>query len=62
MSGQPAKPCQRGSLRDNVHSAGEVEGLVAGDRYDFKLHDPVLNRTVDHGYDCEVMAGAIETY
>lgn len=41
---------------------GTVEGLVAGDRYDFKLHDPVLNRTVDHAYDCEVMAGAIETY
>jgi hypothetical protein len=41
---------------------GTVAGLVAGDGYDFELHDPVLNRTIRHGYTCEVMAGAIETF
>jgi len=41
---------------------GTVAGLVAGDGYDFTMYDPVLNRTVGHGYTCEVMAGAIETF
>ena len=41
---------------------GTVAGLVAGDGYDFTLHDPVLDRTIGHGYACEVMNGAIETF
>jgi hypothetical protein len=55
-----------GGLEDGLvlfsGTIGTVEGLVAGDGYDFQLHDPVLNRTVGHGYTCEVMAGAIETF
>ena len=55
-----------GGLEDGLvlfsGTIGTVEGLVAGDGYDFQLHDPVLNRTLGHGYTCEVMAGAIETF
>ena len=55
-----------GGLEDGLvlfsGTIGTVEGLVAGDGYDFKLYDPVLNRTLGNGYTCEVMAGAIETF
>ena len=55
-----------GGLEDGLvlfsGTIGTLEGLVAGDGYDFQLHDPVLNRTIRHGYTCEVMAGAIETF
>lgn len=55
-----------GGLEDGLvlfsGTIGTVAGLVAGDGYDFKLHDPVLNRTIGHGYTCEVMTGAIETF
>ena len=55
-----------GKLEDGLvlfsGTIGTVEGLVAGDGYDFQLQDPVLNRTIRHGYTCEVMAGAIETF
>lgn len=55
-----------GTLSDGLvffsGTIGTVEGLVAGDGYDFALHDPVLNRTIRHGYRCEVMTGAIEDF
>lgn len=55
-----------GGLEDGLvlfsGTIGTVQGLVVGDGYDFSLHDPVLNRTIRHGYTCEVMAGAIETF
>ena len=41
---------------------GTVEGLVVGEAYDFQLNDPVLNRTIKHGYKCKVLTGAIEDY
>jgi len=55
-----------GGLQDGLvlfsGTIGTVRGLVVGDGYDFSLHDPVLDRTIRHGYSCEVMAGAIETF
>ena len=41
---------------------GTVAGLVVGDSYEFQMTDPVLNRTIWHKYDCEVLSGAIEDY
>ena len=41
---------------------GTVAGLVVGDSYEFQITDPVLNRTIWHKYDCEVLSGAIEDY
>jgi hypothetical protein len=35
---------------------------VTGERYDFSMRDPVLGRTISHGYRCEVLTGAIEDY
>lgn len=55
-----------GELEDGLvlfsGTIGTVEGLVTGDGYDFQLHDPVLKRSLGHGYTCEVMTGAIETF
>ncbi len=41
---------------------GTVTGLVVGERYAFRLIDPVLNRSLSHQYDCHVLTGAIEDY
>jgi hypothetical protein len=41
---------------------GTVAGLVVGDSYEFRMNDPVLNRTIWRKYDCEVLSGAIEDY
>lgn len=41
---------------------GAAEGLVFGERYAFQMTDPVLRRTIDHAYDCQVLTGAIEDY
>ncbi len=41
---------------------GTIAGLVVGDAYSFKLIDPVLNRSIEHHYACEVLTGAIEDY
>ena len=55
-----------GALEDGLvffsGTIGTVKGLVAGEAYDFQLHDPVLNRTITHGYTCQVLRGAIEDY
>jgi len=39
-----------------------IEGLVVGDAYSFKMIDPVLNRSINHLYNCEMLTGAIEDY
>jgi hypothetical protein len=41
---------------------GTVEGLVTGEAYSFKMDDPVLKRSIEHRYACEVLTGAIEDY
>lgn len=41
---------------------GTVKGLVAGDAYHFTLRDPILDRSIEHGYRCQVLTGAIEEY
>ena len=41
---------------------GTIAGLVVGDSYEFQMTDPVLNRTIWHQYDCEILSGAIEDY
>jgi hypothetical protein len=41
---------------------GTVAGLVVSDSYEFQMTDRVLNRTISHKYDCEVLSGAIEDY
>ena len=30
-------------------------GIRPADRFEFELEDPVLNRTLSHGYDCLVL-------
>jgi len=41
---------------------GTVEGLVTGEVYSFTMEDPVLKRSIEHRYACEVLTGAIEDY
>ncbi len=41
---------------------GTVAGLVVGEAYDFRMIDPVLHRSLEHRYTCEVLTGAIEDY
>ncbi len=41
---------------------GTIAGLVVGDSYEFQMTDPVLDRTIKHKYECEVLSGAIEDY
>jgi hypothetical protein len=41
---------------------GTIAGLVVGDAYDFRMIDPVLRRSIEHRYSCEVLTGAIEDY
>ena len=55
-----------GQLEDGLvlfsGAIGTVAGLVVGDAYTFHLIDPILKRSIDHHYTCEVLTGAIEDY
>ena len=55
-----------GGLQDGLvlfsGTIGTVKGLVVGDAYNFKIHDPVVNRTINHRYSCKLLTGAIEDY
>lgn len=55
-----------GSLEDGLvffsGTIGTVEGLVTGSAYAFSLYDPVLDRRIDHSYQCTLLTGAIEDY
>lgn len=41
---------------------GTISGLVVGEAYAFALIDPVLNRSIEHRYACDILTGAIEDY
>ena len=32
-----------------------ISGLVYGERFDFEMEDPVLNRKISHGYSVRVL-------
>jgi hypothetical protein len=55
-----------GQLEDGLvlfsGAIGTIAGLVVGDAYSFRMIDPVLNRSIEHRYSCEVLTGAIEDY
>lgn len=41
---------------------GTIAGLVVGDAYSFRMLDPVLGRSIEHSYSCEILTGAMEDY
>ncbi len=55
-----------GGLEDGLvlfsGTIGTVAGLVSGEAYSFRMEDPVLKRSIEHRYACEVLTGAIEDY
>lgn len=59
-------PKQIGGLEDGLvlfsGTIGTKSGLVAGEAYELAITDPVMNRRIEHRYECPALTGALEDY